>query len=84
MEYYISISLGDLQTMGYLPRYPLCNLPDDEYSMGQRDYERQRKPINLMAMWPNIAKVLNINPNIERLDRVYISDDDEVAWCFNI
>ena len=84
MEYFILISLGDLQTMGYLPRYPSDDLPDDEYSMGQRDYERQRKPSNLMAMWPNIAKVLNINPNIKNLDRVYISNEDEIGWCFNI
>ena len=84
MEYFILISIDDLQTMGYLPQYPSDDLPDDEYRIAARDYTRQTKFSNLMAIWPNIAKVLNINPNIERLDRVYISNEDEIGWCFNI
>ena len=84
MEYFILISIEDLQTMGYL-QYPSEDLPDDEYIEGERDYyARQIRPSNLMAIWPNVAKGLNINPNIKNLDRVYISNEDEIGWCFNI
>lgn len=84
MEYFILISIEDLQTMGFLPEYPSDDLPDDEYSMSQREYTLQTKFSNLMAMWPNIARRLDITPNINNLDRVYISNEDEVGWCFNI
>ena len=84
MEYFILVSIEDLQTMGYL-QYPSEDLPDDEYIEGERDYyARQIKLSNLMAIWPNVAKGLNINPNIENLVRVYISNEDEIGWCFNI